>query len=304
MPSIDYKVFETRPDPGSQGFADTIAANLATKVLENEWYTLTLGDIDNIVGILDRNRGNREFVRSFPASDGTTTPVNSFGAGVGSIETGTVLTAKLLANGGHYAPRKACCDWLMINLFVDVTGGGFGVTLSNPDLSFFKVGESTINSLDTTRPPVRKLAGGSTADRVGKGFVNQGGATSFLQRFALQTHAGYNQTTAMKFSFAHQTPFVARGVAGGAKYAEISYSLLKTTSAPKVMLTALEVAEEGISRCFVARVWNSATVDSTFKFSGALAASDELTHIESYKAAAPPGDIVLKTQEMAAFLLR
>lgn len=213
-------------------------------------------------------------------------------------EIGAVITAKLQTNGGDYSPRQARYDWLMVNRFVDVSGGGVGVTLSNPDLGFFKLGDSSIAALDTSRPLVRMLAGGSPD---GRGFKNQAGAAYFLQRFALQTHGSYNQKDAMRFALEDQTPLVARVVVGGTKYSDKSFSLVKT-STPTVMLTALKVPEDGIARGVVARVWNSATTDTAFKFSGNLVAGDELTHIESYKAAAP-ANIILKNQETATFLM-
>ena len=214
-------------------------------------------------------------------------------------EIGAVITAKLQSNGGDYSPRQARYDWLMANRFVDVTGGGVGVTLSNPDLGFFKLGDSTIAALDRSRSLVRMLAGGSPDER---GFKNQGGAAYFLQRFALQTHGSYNQKDAMRFALEDQTPLVARTVVGGTGYSEKSYSLLKT-STPTVFLTALKVAEDGMARGIVARVWNSAKADTTFSFTGNLVATDELTHIESLKGAAPP-NIVLKNQETATYLMR
>ncbi len=214
-------------------------------------------------------------------------------------EIGAVITAKLQPDGGDYAPRQARYDWLMANRFVDVSGGSVGVTLSNPDLGFFKVGDSSVGTLDTSRPLIRMLAGGSPDDR---GFKNQGGASHFLQRFALQTHGSYNQKDAMRFALEDQTPLVARTVVGGTKYSEKSFSLFKT-STPTVMLTALKVAEDGMARGIVARVWNSAKADTTFSFSGNLLATDELTHVESLKGAVPP-TILLRNQETATYLMR
>jgi alpha-mannosidase len=365
VPSVGYKVFEIRGGAGSTAFGDTIRADLPTKVIENEFYTITLGDNGSIASIVDRKRANREFV---PA--GTATTVNSFSAGLGSTavdvenagivsktfkivstapparttritlyrnsdridirneitqnfadlrewgfgfdidsptvrhdEIGVVLTAKLLPDGGHYSPRQARYDWLMANRFVDVSGASVGVTLSNPDLSFFKLGESSVTTLDTTRPLIRMLAGGRPdSDISSNGFVSQGGATNFLQRFALRTHGAYDQTAAMRFALEHQTPFVAQTVRGGTKYPATTFSQLKTNNT-RVLLTGLKVAEDGMSRGVVARVWNSATTNSSFKFSGALALRQELTHIESFKRT-PVAPMTLANQEMATFLLQ
>jgi alpha-mannosidase len=370
IPSVGYKVFEIRNGTGS-AVADTIAANKDTKVIENEWYRITLGENGNIASILDKKRANREFVRPFgEAAVGETTTVNSFGPGLGSIqsidvenagvvsktlkvvllgplnrttritlyrnmnridirneitqnfgdtrewrfsfdidaptvrhdEIGAVLTAKLIPDGGNYSPRQARYDWLTANRFIDVTGGGVGITLSNPDLGFFRLGDSTPTLLDTSKPLIRMLAGGRIDDDITKkGFYNQGGATYFLQRFALQTHAAYNQTNAMKFALEHQTPFVAKVVVGGTAYSDKTFSLLKT-STPKVMLTALKVAEDGMSRGIVARFWNSTPAATSFTFSGSIVPREELTHIESYKGP-KPGSPRLLNQEIATYLM-
>jgi alpha-mannosidase len=367
--SVGYKVFEIRSGPGSTVFGDPVSADALTRVIQNERYAITVGDNGNIVSIVDKTRGSREFVRPYAAlPGGDAMTVNSFGPGTSAIEVenagivsktfkivsatplqrttritlfrdsdridiqneitqnfgdlrewgfsfnidaptvrhdevGVVLTARLQTDGGHYATRQARYDWLTANRFVDVSGTNVGVTLSNPDLNFVKVGESTSAAFDTTRPVIRMLAGGRPdLDQFGKGFGNQGGATYFLQRFALQTHGAYNQSNAMRFALEHQTPLVARTVVGGNRYAEKSFSLFKTNT-NRVMVTALKVPEDGISRGVIARVWNSNPANTTFSFSGSINAVEELTHIESFKA--PRASVLsLKNQETATYLMR
>ena len=131
-------------------------------------------------------------------------------------EVGAVIRGKLLANGGHYSPKNARYDWLTMNHFADMTDGAannFGVTLSNADAFFMKLGSSGVSSLDTATPQINVLSGGRI-DGPGLGIANQGGDSLFTQRFALQTHGAFNQTSAMKFSLEHQNPFVAGLIEG------------------------------------------------------------------------------------------
>ena len=131
-------------------------------------------------------------------------------------EVGAVIRGKLLANGGHYSPRNARYDWLTMNHFADISDGAannFGVTVSNADDFFMKLGASTSSNLDTTTPQINVLAGGQI-DGSSLGILNQGGDSYFTQRFALQTHGAFGQTAAMKFALEHQNPLVATFVDG------------------------------------------------------------------------------------------
>jgi hypothetical protein len=47
------------------------------------------------------------------------------------------------------------------------------------------------------------------------GIPDQGNDNHFMQRFALQTHAGFDPVVAMKFSLEHQNPLVTGAVVGG-----------------------------------------------------------------------------------------
>ncbi len=117
-------------------------------------------------------------------------------------EVGAVIRGKLLADGGHYSPRNARYDWLTMNHFADISDGtanNFGITISNVDAFFMKLGSSTSTTLDTATPQINVLAGGQI-DGPGLGISNQGGDAFFTQRFALQTHGTFDQTAAMKFA--------------------------------------------------------------------------------------------------------
>ena len=196
-------------------------------------------------------------------------------------EVGAVLRAKLLANGGHYSPQDARYDWLTLNHFADMSGGGVGVTLSNADTSFMKVGNSTATSLDTATPQISPLAGGQV-DGSSYGIVNQGGDSAFLQRFALQTHDAFNQAEAMRFALEHQNPLIASVIAGGSAYPETTYSFL-TVSDPNVVVWALKPSEEGIAQGVITRAWNLAPTasDASLTFANAITSAKLTTHIET-----------------------
>lgn len=202
-------------------------------------------------------------------------------------EVGAVIRAKLLANGGHYSPRNARYDWLTMNHFADVSDGAannFGVTISNWDDYFMRLGASSVATLDTATPQINVLAGGQT-DGSSLGIPNQGGDNYFTQRFALTTHGAYDQTTAMKFSLEHQNPFVV-GMADSLgtqtrPYPANNFSFL-TISNPNVLLWALKPAEDGISRGVVARVWNQGPSGTyQISLSQPIISAEKLTHIET-----------------------
>jgi alpha-mannosidase len=203
-------------------------------------------------------------------------------------EVGAVIRAKLLANGGHYSPKNARYDWLTMNHFADINDGGannFGVTLSNADDYFMKLGASTSNTLDTATPQINVLAGGQI-DGSSLGIQSQGGDTFFGQRFALRTHAAFDQTAAMKFSLEHQNPLVTGMIDGlgtqARPYPANNFSFLQISNA-NVLLWALKPAEDGISRGIVARVWNqgNSAVNYNLSLSLPIVSAEKVTHIET-----------------------
>jgi alpha-mannosidase len=203
-------------------------------------------------------------------------------------EVGAVIRAKLLAVGGHYSPKNARYDWLTMNHFADVTDGAannLGVTISNADTSFMKLGTSNTTTLDTSLPQISILAGGQV-DGPQLGIQNQGGDNYFLQRFALWTHGTFDQTASMKFAMEHQNPFVTGTIAGiGTQMSALpasTFSFLNISN-PNVLLWALKPAEDGIGRGIVARVWNQGSAASTYtlSLSQPITAAERLTHIET-----------------------
>ena len=166
-------------------------------------------------------------------------------------EVGAVLLAKLTTQGGSYSPTNARYDYLTLNHFADMSGSdGTGVTLSNADAYFMRIGNSTVQTLDTATPQLSVLAGGSL--RPSNPIVNQAGDSYFLQRFALQSHGPYDQPRAMRFALEHQNPLVGGMVSGGTAYPASSYSYL-SISDPNVLLWSLKPAEEGIGEGVIAR---------------------------------------------------
>ncbi|MBC8165382.1 MAG: hypothetical protein H7Y20_05870 [Bryobacteraceae bacterium] len=168
---------------------------------------------------------------------------------------------------------------------------GAGVTLSNADCAFMRLGTSDIldnqSRLDTKTPQIQVLAGGQI-DGPKAGIAKQGGDSYFLQRFSLRTHSGYDAATAMKFSLEHQNPSVAGWVRGGKAYPEQTYSAA-TLSNPNVVLWSLKPAEEGIGSGVIARLWNlsSTPQDYSVSLAGGIQSGRQTTHIETDLADLP-----------------
>jgi alpha-mannosidase len=195
-------------------------------------------------------------------------------------EVGAILLARLTSQGGSYSPTNARYDYLTLNHFADMSGSdGAGVTLSNADDYFMRVGASGITLLDTATPQLSVLAGGSL--RPSNPILNQAGDSYFLQRFALQSHGPYDQPSSMRFALEHQNSLVTGTVSGGNAYPETSYSYL-SISDPNVLLWSLKPADEGIGEGVVARVWNLTPTARTFSIitDEPIAAANAITHIE------------------------
>ncbi len=206
-------------------------------------------------------------------------------------EVGAVNLNQLKSAGGDYADTHARYDHITVNHFADLSdsSGQKGVTLSNPDLAFGKLGRSTVTNLDTATPQLNMLAGGQV-DGSGLGVPGQNGNTRFLQRFALRPHGGYDPTAAMKFALEHQNPFVTGAVISqdGGVYPETTHSLL-TVSNPEVLLWALKLHDDGLDHGLVARLWNlsEAAARAEIAFSPGLSAAHRTTHIETDMEAVP-----------------
>ncbi|WP_046243320.1 glycosyl hydrolase-related protein [Hymenobacter terrenus] len=176
-------------------------------------------------------------------------------------ELGAILTAKKETRGGHYAAQNARLDWQTFNHFADLSEATYGVTLSNVDCSFFKLGQSTVDSLWEQSPQLHALAGGQVdrkvEDKGALGIFGQNGQTNFRYAYSLTTHqAAFNPVAAMKFALEHQNPLVAGAVTGTRdQHPSPTFSLL-TTDDPNVLLWSLKPSEDGIKEGLVARLWN------------------------------------------------
>jgi alpha-mannosidase len=204
------------------------------------------------------------------------------GAEVWHEEIGAVIKARTIDQGGAYYPRAMRWDWLTLGHFADLNGQGRGLTVSAPDNQFFKLGNSTVEQLDTTTPVISVLAGGQVDGQV-YGIPGQGGDSYFLQRFALRTHDAFEAAASMRFALEHQNPFVAGEVGGGQDYPAASFSFL-TVDDPRVLAWSVKPAEETAENRTVIRVWNMqdrpANAVLSFGDMAALAA-ERTTHIET-----------------------
>jgi alpha-mannosidase len=215
-------------------------------------------------------------------------------------EVGAVLKANLLDSGGHYSPVMSRLDWLSLNHFAAMSDStGAGVTLSNADCAFMKLGASSIakgvSTLDAVTPQISVLAGGQV-DGGKLGIPRQGGDAYFLQRFALTTHRQFDAARSMRFALEHQNPLRAGVVTGREGYPEKSFSLV-TASDPNVLLWALKPADDGPSHGIVARLWNVSAEPREISLSleHPAARAARVTHIETDVGEAVLREGVLRT---------
>ncbi len=202
-------------------------------------------------------------------------------------ELGAILTAKPVTEGGHYATMNARFDWLTLNHFVDINNGGYGLTLSNADCAFMKIGNSALTKFDSETTQLSVLAGGQV-DGSTLGIPNQGGDSLFTQRFAIGTHLKFDAAASMRFSLEHQNPLVAEDITGTeAVYPAKVFSLLNVSD-PNVIVWSLKPAEEDITTGLITRVWNFGKGDSRFKisFDRDIVSAFQTTHVETDLGAA------------------
>ena len=194
-------------------------------------------------------------------------------------EVGAIVKAKYKTEGGHYADYMSRVDHLSLNHFADVSNEKEGITLSDLDCLFMKIGESENQKLDSKSAQINVLAGGQIDENFNLGVKNQGGDTLFYQHYALLPHGVYDQTTAMKFALEHQNPVVTGSLSGGSEMNEQQFSFLKTDN-EKLLLWALKPAEDG---GVAARFWNMDTQanETNLSFEKPLTKAQEVTHVET-----------------------
>jgi alpha-mannosidase len=203
-------------------------------------------------------------------------------------ELGAVLTVKKESRGGHYADENARYDWQTFNHFANMSESNYGITLSNMDCSFFKLGSSTIDSLRENAPQINALAGGNIDKKVEDGGVlgifDQNGNKDFLYHFALTTHqSGFNAVDAMKFSLEHQNPLVACMITGAAGTLTAPKFSLLSVDKPNVLLWSVKPSEEGIQNGTITRFWNvgNQPVKASVLFNKNIKAAWQTSHIET-----------------------
>lgn len=216
-------------------------------------------------------------------------------------EVGAILTAKSEKRGGHYSAQQARLDWQTFNHFADMSEENYGITLSNQDCSFFKLGESKVDSLHENSSELHALAGGQVdkklEDKGMMGIFNQNGQKTFFYNFALTTHQNpFDPTSAMKFSLEHQNPLITGWIEGKNKNNQNAFSLL-SVSDPNVLLWSVKPSEEGIENGLITRFWNlnAKSINSILKLSKPINNAWQTTHIETNERKLKPINGVVST---------
>ena len=210
-------------------------------------------------------------------------------------ELGAILTAKKETRGGHYAAQNARLDWQTYNHFADMSEDNYGITLSNQDCSFFKLGNSTVDSLWENATEFHALAGGQVdkkrEDKGMMGIFNQHGEKSFLYQFALTTHnTAFDPVKAMRFSLEHQNPLVTGRIKGDTKSNDNKTFSLLTIDDPSLFLWSVKPSEDGIEKGLITRFWNmkSTPIRPTITFNYPLSKVWQTTHIETNERVLSP----------------
>jgi alpha-mannosidase len=197
-------------------------------------------------------------------------------------ETGAVIKAKLTSNSGDYATQNARYDWNTLGHFAAVNDGivNYGVTVSNQDCYFMKVGNSTSAALDENSAQISMLAGGLID---GYGIPNQGDDNIFNQRFAINTHTTYSVAAEMKKALEHQNFMVCGTVANPASFLPSdTYSFVSNNDANS-LIWAVKPGEEGINSGTITRLWNLNNTDATptLTYDLSIIEAKRTTHVET-----------------------
>ncbi|MDP9121096.1 MAG: glycosyl hydrolase-related protein [Acidobacteriota bacterium] len=145
VPAVGYKVFEIVPGAGSSFPA---AATVTGNVFENDRYRVTVASSGAITSLIDKTRGNREFIQQVNGRF-----ANDLGGGSGtlSVESAGPVSVTLLATAGtplahnshitlfNGIDRVDIVDEITQN-FTNLQTWGFGFNLDTPDLWHEEVG--------------------------------------------------------------------------------------------------------------------------------------------------------------------
>jgi len=258
---------------------------------------------------VDRIDVEQRITQNFGSDEWYLSPFNLPGAITRHEEVGMIASAARHSQGGDYAEENTRTDWLTLNHFVDLSQTTRGVTVSAADASFFRLGNSTHTTLDTSTPTLRTVVG-MQVDGTSLGIPDQGGDNLFVHRYSLCTHGAYDPAAAMRFALEHQNPLVATPATGGpgAPLQSSTWSLISLPG--DVLLWALKPAEEGMSRGVIARVWNLAEGPRLMSLGltpFGLVSAQRTTHIETDlgPVAVSNGRVnaTLPRQQMATFRL-
>lgn len=203
-------------------------------------------------------------------------------------ELGAVLIDKLEKNGGHYANSIARYDWQTFNHFANLSENNYGITLSNLDCSFFKLGKSTLSTLDESSSQINALAGGNVDKKLEDGgilgILNQNGNKEFNYSFSISSQQGsFDATRSIKFALEHQNPLVTGTITGVLNdFHSKSFSLLNANN-EDVLLWSIKPSEEGIENGIITRFWNFSDkeVSPKIQFNTPLKSVFQTSHIET-----------------------
>lgn len=213
-------------------------------------------------------------------------------------EVGAVIKAKYASEGGHYADKLGRYDYQTLNHFVDVSNEKLGITISNSDAYFMKIGNSTPEKLDSKSSQINILIGGQVDKEKNLGIPMQNGDSLFVQSYALQTHAGkFDQTNAMKVALEHQTPLVAETIMGGQDFPTNQFSLIQTEDRNAILWTLKPSEESTSSKGIVARFWNfGSDIELNINMLSPLQKVEEVTHVETRIGDVPNVGLTFKSK--------
>ncbi|MBC7722924.1 MAG: glycoside hydrolase, partial [Pedobacter sp.] len=203
-------------------------------------------------------------------------------------ELAAILTVKKAAKGGHYADENARYDWQTFNHFANMSEPKYGITLSNMDCSFFKLGKSTVDSLWENSTQINALAGGNIDKKIEDGGVlgilNQNGNKNFLYKFALTTQqTAFDAGKAMKFSLEHQNPLVGAFISGTANTLNGKSFSLFNISNPNIIVWCVKPSEDDFENGLITRFWNfgGRYTSSVIQFNQPIKNAWQTSHIET-----------------------
>jgi alpha-mannosidase len=201
-------------------------------------------------------------------------------------ETGAVIKAKLKANGGHYSAQNARYDWSTLHHFASVNdAAGYGVSLSNQDCYFMKLGNSSVGTLNQNTADLNILAGGQIDGGTGNplGIPSQGGDVLFNQRFAITTHNNYSAANDMKKALEHQDSMVCGTVSTLVNFLPESQYSYMSNSDPSSLIWSIKPSEEGWLGGAITRIWNLSDNDAspTVNFDLVIDAAARTSHVET-----------------------